>query len=62
MTKDHGAPDHGVPGPWSPRSPDPTLKDMDQRSLKDIELPKSEQRKESVAGQCKMRREVSLVE
>ena len=37
--------------PWSPRSR-VTLQGLDQRSYRDRELPKSERRKESVAGQC----------
>ena len=44
--------------PWSPRSR-ATLQDLNQRSYRDRESPKSERLKESVAGQCRMRREVS---
>ena len=40
--------------PWSPRSR-ATLQGLDQRSYRDRESPKSERRKESVAGQCRMR-------
>ena len=40
--------------PWSPRSR-ATPQGLDQRSYKDRESPKSERRKESVAGQCRMR-------
>ena len=40
--------------PWSPRSR-ATPQGLDQRSYRDRESPKSEQRKESVAGQCRMR-------
>ena len=41
-------------GPWSPRSRAPT-QDLNQRSYRDRKSPKSERRKESVAGQCRMR-------
>ena len=44
--------------PWSPRSR-ATPQGLDQRSQRDRESPKSERRKESVAGQCRMRCEVS---
>ena len=40
--------------PWSPRSR-ATPQGLDQRSYRDRESPKSERRKESVAGQCRMR-------
>ena len=40
--------------PWSPRSR-VTPQDLDQRSYRDKESPKSERRRESVAGQCRMR-------
>ena len=43
MAEDHGAPEAGQ------------LPRLDQRSYRDIESPKSERRKESVAGQCRMR-------
>ena len=39
---------------WSPRRQE-TLQGLDQRSYRDRESPKSERRKESVAGQCRMR-------
>ena len=44
--------------PWSSRSQE-TLQGLDQRLYRDRESPKSEQRKESVAGQCRMRWKVS---
>ena len=44
--------------PLSPRSRE-TPQGLDQRSYRDRESPKSERRKESVAGQCIMRLEVS---
>ena len=40
--------------PWSPRSR-ATPHGLDQRSYRDGESPKSERRKESVAGQCRIR-------
>ena len=40
--------------PWSPRSR-ATPQSLDQRLYRDRESPKSERRKESVAGQCRMR-------
>ena len=40
--------------PWSLRS-QATPQGLDQRSYRDRESPKSERRKESVAGQCRMR-------
>ena len=40
--------------PWSPRSR-ATPQGLDQRSYRDREPPKSERRRESVAGQCRMR-------
>ena len=43
---------------WSPRSRE-TPQGWDQRSERDRESPKSERRKESVAGQCRIKSEVS---
>ena len=40
--------------PWSPRSR-ATPQGLDKRSYRDRVSPKSERRKESVAGQCRMR-------
>ena len=40
--------------PWTPRNW-ATPQGLDQRSYRDRESPKSERRKESVAGQCRMR-------
>ena len=47
MAEDHGAPEaEQLPRVWT-------------RGCREIESPKSERRKESVAGQCRMRSEVS---
>ena len=40
--------------PWSPRSR-ATPQGLNERSYRDRQSPKSERRKESVAGQCRMR-------
>ena len=47
--------------PWCPRIR-ATPQGLDQRSYRDRESPKSERRKPSVAGQCRMRSEASLDE